>query len=180
MTREELIHITELCFHVPCAVRRSSENRTYHCDEIAEAKRLVMEMLEQEPCEDCISRQAALKAIEGKEYKFQVYEAIKMLPPVALKQRTGYSMVILKDETYQDFVNTYTTCVTIDDEDIKTYGAEHISEFAVKELSHELAKCITSNMEVHSRFDIYNSIHNVYGTIKVVKPVNNAENWKIK
>jgi hypothetical protein len=38
---------------------------------------------------NCIDREAALKAIEGKEYKFQVYEAIQNLPAIEPERPKG-------------------------------------------------------------------------------------------
>lgn len=53
MTREEAIHIVNVAFSVPQAIRRSEENRTYFEDEIREAKRMAIKALEQELCDKC-------------------------------------------------------------------------------------------------------------------------------
>lgn len=55
-------------------------------------------------CEDAVSREAVLKAIEGKEYKFQVYEAIEKLPPVAPKQRTGKWFIDERPESNRETI----------------------------------------------------------------------------
>ena len=47
MTREEAIHIVNVAFSVPQAIRRSGENRTYFEDEIREAKGMAIKALEQ-------------------------------------------------------------------------------------------------------------------------------------
>ncbi len=83
MTNEEAIQIME--------------NERPHCgkritfteEEKYEAFEMAIAALKAEPCEDAVDRKEALKAIEGKEYKFQVYEAIEKLPPVTPKPRTG-------------------------------------------------------------------------------------------
>lgn len=51
MTREEAIHIVDVAFGVPQAVRRAGEDRTYHEDEIREAKEMAMAALKAEPCD---------------------------------------------------------------------------------------------------------------------------------
>jgi len=63
MTREEAAHIVDVAFGVPQAVRRIGEDKTYHEDEIREAKNMAIKALEQEPCEDCISRQATVERL---------------------------------------------------------------------------------------------------------------------
>lgn len=50
MTKEEAKHIVDVVFDVPQAVRRIGEDRTYHEDEIREAKNMAIRALEdQEP-----------------------------------------------------------------------------------------------------------------------------------
>ena len=46
MTREEAIHVVDIAFGVPQAVRRAGENRTYHEAEIRKAKALAIKALE--------------------------------------------------------------------------------------------------------------------------------------
>lgn len=83
MTRDDAIHIVDVAFNIPLAVRRSGEDRTYHEAEIREAKRMAITALSQEqqsewerdheilkayadgqesmkPCKDAISRQAVI------------------------------------------------------------------------------------------------------------------------
>ena len=59
MTREEAKHIVEVAFGVPLAVRRNGEDRTYHEDEIREAKGMAIKALEQEPILDKIRAEIA-------------------------------------------------------------------------------------------------------------------------
>jgi hypothetical protein len=89
MTRDEAKHIVDVAFDVPLAVRRSGEDRTYHEDEIREAKKMAIEALEQEPCDDAIIRQAVLKLFATHDGKY-LFEAIRDLPSVTPKQRTGH------------------------------------------------------------------------------------------
>lgn len=94
MTREELIHITDICFNVPVAVRRADEIRTYHEHECEEAKKIVLKMLEQEPCSDAISRQWLMrKAIERfytTNYFNHITKMIEEAPSVTPKEpKTG-------------------------------------------------------------------------------------------
>lgn len=104
MTRGEAIHIVDVAFGVPQAVRRADENRTYFEDEIREAKGMALKALEQEPSEDCISREQALKVFAEKcagecaccEYNGSGYDTaencklIKSLPSVNPQPKTGY------------------------------------------------------------------------------------------
>jgi len=48
MTREEAVHIVDVAFDIPVAVRRDGEDRTYHEDEISEAKDMAIKALKQE------------------------------------------------------------------------------------------------------------------------------------
>ena len=48
MTNEEAVHIVDVAFDVPLAVRRIGENRTYHEDEIREAKNMAIKALEKQ------------------------------------------------------------------------------------------------------------------------------------
>ena len=90
MTREEAIAIIRkeyLCVDRDCDIERSCGK----CDlvmpskePILEAYKMAIKALEQEPCEDAISREAVIKAIND-NIGFSVhplYRAIKELPPV--------------------------------------------------------------------------------------------------
>ena len=82
-------------------------------------------------------------------------------------------------EMYQNPVNTYTACVDIDEFDIERMGAENISKIAIQQLASELSKSLIPNMVVESVRDIQNFRYKVHGMVKVVRPVNNAESWRI-
>lgn len=70
MTNEEAIHIIDVAFGVPQAVRRFREDRTYHEAEIREAKDMAIKALScsENPnrCEDAISRQAVIDSLHSK------------------------------------------------------------------------------------------------------------------
>lgn len=96
MTREEAAHIVDVAFGVPQAVRRVGEDRTYHEGEIKEAKDMAIKALEQEPCEDCISRQAVLD-IDFKKIILttakpaeMIEQKVKALPSVNPQPKTGH------------------------------------------------------------------------------------------
>ena len=50
--KDEIIHITKLCFTVPTAIRRCDERRTYQADECYSAKVEVLRILEQIEVDD--------------------------------------------------------------------------------------------------------------------------------
>ena len=105
MTSKEAAHIVDVAFGVPRAVRRVGEDRTYHEGEIKEAKDMAIKALEQVPCEDAISRQAAIDAankvierdtsgnndVVNAMIAWSAY--IKSLPSVNPQTRTGHWIV---------------------------------------------------------------------------------------
>lgn len=72
MTNKEAAHIVDVAFGVPQAVRRAGEDRTYHEEEIREAKKMAINALQQ-TCEDAISRQAVLDNIDAKLWEYCTY-----------------------------------------------------------------------------------------------------------
>ena len=96
MSREEAIR---------CLSVHSSTNGSGLCTDKQhyEAKQMAIKALEQEPCENAISRQAALDEIISRlgisdekyllESERYIYQIIKDLPPVTPKQRTGHWIV---------------------------------------------------------------------------------------
>jgi hypothetical protein len=64
-------------------------DHTYN-DESKEALRMAIKALEQEPCEDAISRQAALNGITMAEVRWQAVDNVKKLPPVIPQPKTGH------------------------------------------------------------------------------------------
>lgn len=58
---------------------------------------LAIKALEQEPCEDCISRQAAIDAIYDNEYKKDMRKALEQLPSVTPARSKG-KWIYLNDE----------------------------------------------------------------------------------
>ena len=87
----------------------------------------------------------------------------------------------IRIETYHNPINTYTACVEIDDYDIMRYGPEYASKKAIEVLSHKLSESIALNMAIEEGPSFTLDFkHRIYGTIKMVKPVNGAEDWRLK
>ena len=76
MTREE-------------AIARLKVLTDYEYDEDLEALEMAIEALEQQPCEDCISRQAVINCVTSNEFRYKIVEDIKTLPSVTPKEKTG-------------------------------------------------------------------------------------------
>ena len=55
-----------------------------------EALQMAIEALEQQPCEDCISRQDALNCVTLNEFRYKIVEDMKTLPSVTPKEKTGH------------------------------------------------------------------------------------------
>lgn len=79
---------------------------------------------------------------------------------------------ILKIETFRNPVRTFTATAAIDYGYAVHIGAEKTSELAMKQLVHELSKCIAPMIEIESRNDPRFGFREVSGTIKIVQPVN--------
>lgn len=93
MTSKEAAHIVDVAFGVPRAVRRVGEDRTYHEGEIKEAKDMAIKALEQEPCEDAISREYLKQDMIRYGWTHPdstVTEYVDSLPPVQPEQKTGH------------------------------------------------------------------------------------------
>lgn len=78
--------------------------------ELSQALSVAIKALEQQPCEDCISRQAVLDTIselnvisfyeaqeDSKECYYEIRDAIKQLPPAASYPKTGKWIVSYPD-----------------------------------------------------------------------------------
>jgi len=48
------------------------------------------EALEQQPCDDCISRQEAINCVTLNEFRYKIVEDMKTLPSVTPKEKTGH------------------------------------------------------------------------------------------
>lgn len=57
---------------------------------VKDLRKKLSEYLEQEPCEDCISRQEALNCVTLNEFRYKIVEDMKTLPSVAPKEKTGH------------------------------------------------------------------------------------------
>ena len=86
MTRQEQEAIEKL--RGILAEATESENSVcYVTEEDREPLEMAIKALEQEPCEDAISRQDALGAVFGPTKIADIYQEIRDLPPVTPKQR---------------------------------------------------------------------------------------------
>ena len=82
MTREE----TKKRFKSWCQERigNNASDKDYHMFNN------IMALLEQEPCEDCVSRQAVMQTLYDYGCESKIQDAIAELPSVQPKQKTGY------------------------------------------------------------------------------------------
>lgn len=100
MTREQAITIIRqeyLCVDRDCNIEKNCGK----CDlampskePILEAYKMAIEALEQEPCDDCVSRQAVFEIIRDFEYKnsheeMLINSRIKQLPSVTPTEKVG-------------------------------------------------------------------------------------------
>lgn len=58
---------------------------------------VIIAALSAEPCEDAISRQAAIEAIYDNKDRLDIAQAIRELPSVTPKQRTGHWILVIED-----------------------------------------------------------------------------------
>jgi hypothetical protein len=92
--------------------------------------------------------------------------------------KRDYDDNVFRIETYTNPVRTFAAEVLVNGEDIHAFGAERMSEFALKTLVRKLSDCLSSSMVVDSEYDYTLNQHRVRGTIKMVQPVNHVEDWK--
>lgn len=92
--------------------------------------------------------------------------------------KRDYDNNVFRIETYMNPVKTFTAEVLVNGEYIHAIGAERMSEFALKTLTRKLSDCLASSMVVESEHDYTLNQYRVRGTIKLVQPVNHAEDWK--
>lgn len=85
MTTEEAIKTLKENMCAQCAYGSDMENCDIrYCD-----NRDAIKTLEQEPCEDCVSRQAVIDIVNN-PLNIRLDEIIKKLPPVTPQPKTGY------------------------------------------------------------------------------------------
>lgn len=77
---------------------------------------------------------------------------------------------ILRIETFQNPVETFTAVEAIPEEMLYTLGAEKAGEMALHHLSQKLAKCIVPMMQIETRRDYQHFLQEVRATIKIVRP----------
>ena len=89
MTREEAISIMNVIVHML--------EQQYDTDRVEDAVEMAIKALEQEPCEDCVSKDAVLDLVADYDLSMgQVVKGIHNLPSVTPQQKTG--RLILLDE----------------------------------------------------------------------------------
>jgi hypothetical protein len=94
MTREEAIKVLEMFLHKQCDLKRTEF--AYDQNTVWEAVNMASEALEQEPCDDAVSRQAVLDKKElveledGQSFYCISPEDVETLQPVMPKQKTGH------------------------------------------------------------------------------------------
>lgn len=72
-----------------------------HCEWIAcdKCSHYEPDVLNQQPCEDCISRQEAINCVTLNEFRYKIVEDIKTLPSVTPKEK----IIHCKDCKYRDY-----------------------------------------------------------------------------
>ncbi len=88
-------------------------------------------------------------------------------------ERQGEDAVI-RIETFRNPVRTFRACVSISDNDV-TKSPDLMSEVALRQLKTKLSEAIASNMVVDVVHDINYMTQKVYGTIKIVEPVESSQ-----
>ncbi len=83
MTREEAIEMLEYIRHT------GNGESEYKNDAQAIAISMAIKALEQQPCDDCISRQETINCVTSNEFRYKIVEDIKTLPSVTPKEKTG-------------------------------------------------------------------------------------------
>ena len=83
MSREEAI---EQLKEIPIGYEVSDD----YMKTIYEAIDMAIKALEQQLCEDCISRQEVINCVTSNEFRYKIVEDIKTLPPVTPKEKTGH------------------------------------------------------------------------------------------
>lgn len=134
MKRDDAIHIVDVAFNIPLAVRRAGEDRTYHEAEIREAKRMAIAALSQEqqsewerdheilkayadgqesmkPCKDAVS----IKTVKEQMIKYgflapdmTVTEFVEDLPSVSTEKTERW--IPVSEKLPEDDCETYLVC----------------------------------------------------------------------
>ncbi len=84
-----------------------------------EAEEMAIKALEQQPCDDCISRQAAINCVIFHEFRHRMVEDIKALPSVTPKEKTG--RWIRQTDDYHDYYECEQCGIAVGIDDIKNY-----------------------------------------------------------
>lgn len=82
---------------------------------------------------------------------------------------------ILRIETFHNPVETFSAAEVISREMILKLGPENASEYAMHHLASKLAECISTVMQVTTKYDYNRDLQMVRGTVKFVRPENLEE-----
>ena len=78
---------------------------------------------------------------------------------------------IIKIETFQNPVETFSAQIVMDDE-LMRYSVDDASRIAIEQLSRELTKCVAPMMVVDHYYDPLYMQHKIRGTVKIVRPTS--------
>lgn len=76
---------------------------------------------------------------------------------------------IIRVEKFQNPVKIYTSGMEVSKE-MLSYDIEHSSEYCVKQLSHNLADAIASNMELTNEYNPLRNTYKMTARVRIVEP----------
>ena len=94
--------------------------------------------------------------------------------------KEDYDNGVIRIETFRNPVDHYTAMIKFDNDQINCLGPERVSEIAVRELTHKLSDCIAQNMVITHRYDPSTNINYIRGDIKVIRPVEVVDKWRLE
>lgn len=77
---------------------------------------------------------------------------------------------LIRIETFQNPCKVYETSMCVPVEEIRAYGEEKISEFAINRLSRNLAEAIAPNLELHTEYDPGLMSQRISARVRIVEP----------
>jgi hypothetical protein len=107
MTREDLIN-----------QRATTCRHGGHCEWVAcdKCNHYESDGLNQQPCDDCISRQEVINCVTSNEFRYKIVEDIKTLPSVTPKPKIGYISIDDVMSVFDDFM-----CGEVDEDGTTTF-----------------------------------------------------------
>lgn len=100
MTREEAINIMS---------QMIKDEEGFLSDNTVEAHKMAIKALEQEPCEDCISRETARRIVDSGRTRKHMIDMILATPPVIPQPKIGRWILqrIFPTKLYDEHLNEY-------------------------------------------------------------------------